>query len=176
MTLMQGLLCLDEPAAGLRHALAMAPEMWRRLIINRESRWKVARSKGLDIEMIIATKAFLLRCKRPPSKERCALVVMNDKSFTNADIAEMFGEDRQWAKDVRSNAYRLREAEPLNESFRPWFYNEDPPPRVILEMASFNKQVLEGLGVCPRSGIPKFKHLLSPEAAIPKYAYPRNLD
>lgn len=123
-------------ARPLRHVLAYAEELRRRVIVNREATLRVSKRLGFD-PALVAGAVRLLRLGHF-SLERLALVAMNDPGLDDADIAEMFGETPAWAADVRGRATELRAAEPIPEAvewfdpcLRPW----DPSPEEILRLA-----------------------------------------
>jgi hypothetical protein len=100
---------------GLRHALAFAADLRRRVLVNKESAKVVAMSLGLDIQQTKGACRLLKSLQYRPSPERLALVVMRDHGLDNEDIAEIFGRSPRWAYLVRENADELRELEPI-----PW--------------------------------------------------------
>ena len=130
-----GELCVLS-ARPLRHVLAYAEELRRRVIVNREATLRVAKSLRFDVGQV-AGAVRLLRLGHF-SLERLALIAMHDPGLEDADIAEMFGQSPAWATDVRSRANELRLAEPIPEALewfdpclRPW----DPTPEEILRRA-----------------------------------------
>ena len=130
----------------LRHALAHAPELYRRCLINGEAPKHVARKLGLGKAQVQGAVRLLRSIAFVPSPERCALVVMNDFGLENEDIAEIFGRTPRWAAAVRLHAAELREAEPiwrhmeyLDEGLRP----NDPCPEEIVRRAATERQKRE---------------------------------
>lgn len=130
----------------LRHALAYAPELHRRCLINNEAPKHVAKSLGLDKSQVQGAVRMLRSIAFVPSPERCALVVMNDFGMEDEDIAEIFGRTTRWARAVRRSAAELREAEPiwrhmeyLDEGLRP----NDPCPEEIVRRAAIERQKRE---------------------------------
>jgi hypothetical protein len=123
----------------LRHCLASAEEIQRRVIVNGELTEKVAKSLQVPLEQVRGAVRLLKRLPFRPSPERLALVVMRDYGLDNRDIAEIFGRSVRWATLVRINAEEIREAEPiayelefLDDGLRP----TDPPPDEVLEQAT----------------------------------------
>ena len=122
----------------LRHSLAFADELHRRVIINRESATVVAENLGLDIQQTKGAVRLLRSLPVRPSPERLALVVMRDYGFDNRDIAEIFGRSPRWAYLVREREAELREAEPIREELEyldDGLQQGDPTPMEILEQA-----------------------------------------
>jgi hypothetical protein len=97
----------------LRHALAFAPDLWRRIVVNKEATEKVARTMGFPREQIRGAARLLRSLPCVPSPERLALVVMRDHGLDNDDIAEIFDRSPTWAATVREWADEIREAEPI---------------------------------------------------------------
>lgn len=97
----------------LRHSLAFAPDLWRRIVVNKEATEKVARTMGFPREQIRGAARLLRSLPCVPSPERVALVVMRDHGLDNDDIAEIFDRSPRWAATVRERADELREAEPI---------------------------------------------------------------
>jgi hypothetical protein len=95
----------------LRHALAHADELHRRVIVNGELVIRVARSLNLPFAQCKGSVRLLRSCGRVPSPERLALCVMNDWGLEDEDIAEMWGRPTDWATQVRADAQALREQE-----------------------------------------------------------------
>ena len=122
----------------LRHSLAFADDLHRRVIINRESATVVAMSLGLDIQQTKGAVRLLRSLPAKPSPERLALVVMRDYGLDNRDIAEIFGRSPRWAYLVREREAELREAEPIRwdlEYLDDGLQPGDPSPMEILEQA-----------------------------------------
>lgn len=130
----------------LRHALAHAPELHRRCLINGELPKHVALDLGLDKAQVQGAVRMLRSLAYVPSPERCAVVVMNDWGLEDEDIAEIFGRTPLWARLVRLGASDLREAEPiwrhmeyLDEGLRP----NDPCPEEIVRRAAIEREKRE---------------------------------
>lgn len=124
----------------LRHALAFARDVWRRAILNKESCLRIANSLELDEEQVKAAAALLRRANRIPSRERLALVAMRDPGLNDEDIAEMFEMPEEWASKVRKNSDRIMAAEPINDSFYPWLYDNELSSEQILAIAQANRR------------------------------------
>jgi hypothetical protein len=123
----------------LRHALAHADELQRRILENGEQPKDVARSMGLSFIQVAGVARLLRSLDYHPSPERMALVAMNDWGLEDEDIAEMFGRDPAWATAVRNDAAGLRKREPMvrkmeyvDEGLRP----EDPCPEELWRRAA----------------------------------------
>lgn len=132
----------------LRHALAFASDIQRRVNVNRESARGVAASLSLCPSQTEGAARLLRSVPKVPSPERLALVAMRDHGLDNADIAEMFGRSERWAMLVRMHADELRKGEPINpdleyldDGLRPG----DPTPWEILEMAEALRGTLRGV-------------------------------
>lgn len=97
----------------LRHALAHADELHRSVIVNRESIASVARRLELSFAQCKGTVRLLRSLASIPSPERLALVAMKDWGLEDEDIAEMWGRPAEWAAQVRADAKKLREREPI---------------------------------------------------------------
>lgn len=122
----------------LRHSLAYAADLTRRVLVNKESVDRVAMSMGLEKSQARGAVRLLKSLPYTPSPERLALVVMRDYGLDNADIAEIFGRSPRWAYLVRDQAEEIREAEPiayelefLDDGLQP----TDPAPMEVLSQA-----------------------------------------
>lgn len=103
----------QECDGGLRHALAFAGELRRRVLLNKENIKKVAAQMGLDYQQVRGVLR-LVRKVWPLSAERLALVVMKDPGLDNADVAEIFGRPTHWAQSVRRSSEAIKQAEPID--------------------------------------------------------------
>jgi hypothetical protein len=97
----------------LRHALAHAPELTRRCLVNNQPASAAARIMGLQVEQTQGAVRLLRRLDYLPSPERLALVVMRDWGLEDEDIAEMFSRSKRWARAVRDNAEEIKANEPI---------------------------------------------------------------
>lgn len=95
----------------LRHSLALADELRRRCLINKERVKKVAADLDVDAQQALGALRILRLGNFSP--ERLALVAMNDYGLEDADIAEMWGRSVRWATVVRDNANEIRAEEPI---------------------------------------------------------------
>lgn len=100
----------------LRHACAHAGELYRRVVVNKETIVKVADSLGLDHMQTEGVVRVVRYRNGVPSPERMAVIVMRDWGMEDADIAEIFGRSERWAALCREQAAEIREEEPLPES------------------------------------------------------------
>lgn len=123
----------------LRHALAHAPVLHRRCIINRERLKVVAPSLQVPLGQAQGAVRMMRAVGRIPSPERCALIVMNDWGMDDDDIAEIFSRTAKWSAMVRQNAAELRLTEPvplrleyLDMGLRP----HDPCPEELYRRAA----------------------------------------
>ena len=99
----------------LRHACAHAAEVYRRVIINKETIARVACSLDLERKQTEGVFRIVRHCGGAPSPERMAAIAMKDWGLEDADIAEMFGRSERWASVVRSRSEELRAEEPIPE-------------------------------------------------------------
>lgn len=140
----------------LRHSLAMAEELRRRCLINREQMKRVSQTLGLDHQQVVGALRILRLGKFSP--ERLALVAMRDWGLDDADIAEMWGRSERWARLVRENAEEIRAAEPIPEELEyldAGLYPGDPSPDEIRQRAAElrAKAVIHGTSAVIRAGI-----------------------
>lgn len=116
--------------------LAFAGTLWHRIVINKESSWRVAADLGFQNNSVLGVVRLLKACGYCPSKERLAVAAMIVPDVTDADIDEWFGKDRGWAKEVRANADHWRQAEPFDtdlEYIDDGYQQGDPSPAEIAE-------------------------------------------
>ena len=99
----------------LRHALAHAADLHRMVIVNRESIPSVAKRLDLPFAQCKGSVRLIRSVGSVPSPERLALCVMNDWGLEDEDIAEMWGRPTEWATQVRADAARLRQQEPITK-------------------------------------------------------------
>jgi hypothetical protein len=123
----------------LRHALAHGDELRRRILVNKQQPKYVAKLLGLPFPQVAGVARLLKSLDYHPSRERLALVAMNDFGMEDADIAEMFSETPDWAAAVRADADGLRQREPMrreleyvDEGLRP----QDPCPEELYRRAA----------------------------------------
>jgi hypothetical protein len=118
--------------------LAYAADLWRMCIVNRIPAKLAAKTLRLDKEQTEGSVRLLRSCRRLPSPERLALVVMNDPGLDDADVAEMFGRSKRWATTVRSQADAIRYEEFIDARFE-WLEEnlqaDHPKPDEILRRA-----------------------------------------
>ena len=116
----------------LRHSLALAAELRRRCLTNKERVKRVAESLDLDTPQVLGALRILRLGEFSP--ERLALVAMRDYGLDDADIAEMWGRSERWARLVRENAEEIRAAEPIPEELEyldAGLYPGDPSPEDV---------------------------------------------
>lgn len=117
------------PGGKLRHGLAMAAEIHRRVNVNGQRCLAVSRILGLRCQQVIGVAKMTKQLGRIPSPERLALVVMLDSGLNDADVAEMFSRPERWARVVRSQADEIRQEDPI-PSHLEWlekdFQKDDP--------------------------------------------------
>lgn len=123
----------------LRHALAEAEELWRRVAVNRQRLRDAADAMGLCRRQCRGVMQLLRKFKGFPSRERLASVVMRDPGLDDADVAEMFGKPVRWATAVRAHIDELRALEPVDERYE--YVDEglrpgDPTPDEIARQAA----------------------------------------
>jgi hypothetical protein len=123
----------------LRHALAHAPELKRRCLVNGQPAAHVARLLGLRAQQTQGAVRLLKRLNYMPSPERLALVVMRDWGLDDADIAEIFSRSKRWAKAVRDNADEIKANEPIPERLEfleCGLQRDDVPPEELYKRAA----------------------------------------
>lgn len=140
----------------LRHSLAYAEELRRRILTNREPAKRVAESLGLEPEQVKGAMRILRRGRYSP--ERLALVAMRDFGLDDHDIAEMWGRTQRWATAVRQHADELRATEFIPEELEyldAGLYPGDPDPDEVRRRAAElrAKSATKGMSVLYRSGI-----------------------
>lgn len=140
----------------LRHSLALAAELRRRCLTNKERVKRVAESLDLDTPQVLGALRILRLGEFSP--ERLALVAMRDYGLDDADIAEMWGRSERWARLVRENAEEIRAAEPIPEELEyldAGLCPGDPTPAEIAERAAElrAKAEVKGMSVVSRAGI-----------------------
>jgi len=101
----------DNSDIVLRHSLAFAAEIHRRVVINRETSFQVAQDLGLRTKQVQGAARLLRDVQSIPSPERLALVVMHDPGLDDNDIAEIFGRTRRWVQLVKDHKDELLQTE-----------------------------------------------------------------
>lgn len=114
--------------------LAFAGTVWHRVIVNKESAGRVARDLGFDNSSIQGVARILKACGYCPSAERMAVAAMIVPDVTDEDVAEWWGKDVSWAKEVREKADYWRLAEPFDHALEyidNGYQPGDPSPEEI---------------------------------------------
>lgn len=115
--------------------LAVAGDLHRRVIINREPPKKVYESLGLSVD--VGRKIVgLLRRHKVPSKERLILLSIGYPERTHADIASAFGVTVDKVMECERQAANLRRAEPLSTERWEDYEDGDISPDEIAERAA----------------------------------------
>ena len=140
----------------LRHSLALADELRRRCLTNKERVKRVAESLDLDTPQVLGALRILRLGEFSP--ERLALVAMRDYGLDDADIAEMWGRSERWARLVRENADEIRALEFIPEALEyldAGLYPGDPTPAEIAVRAAElrAKAEVKGTSAVIRAGI-----------------------
>lgn len=121
---------------GCGNPLAYAGTVWHRVIINKESTWRVAADLGFQNNSIQGIARILKACGYCPSAERMAVVAMIVPDVTDADVAEWFDRPISWAAAVRAERddWRASENFPLQlEYIDDGYTAKDPSPEEIAE-------------------------------------------
>ena len=127
------------PGGKLRHGLAFAKEIHRRVNINGEKMVAVARSLGLRDKQVMGVARLTRELRRIPSPERLACIVMLDTGLDDEDVAEMFGRSVRWSSLVRSQSLAIRSEEFIPshlEWLEPDFQPADPTVDEIYRRAA----------------------------------------
>lgn len=120
------------------YALAAAPELWRRAILNKERLASVASKMHLSYASAVGVCLLMKKFGGPPSPERLALVAMRIPDADNEFIAEVFGRTVHWAAHVRHTGSVWKNREPIPrhlEFIDSGYCDGDPTPEEILAMA-----------------------------------------
>jgi hypothetical protein len=124
----------NDLRAGYGSPLAFAGTLWHRVVINKESSWRVARDLGFQNNSVLGVVRLLKACGYCPSAERLAVAAMIVPDVTDADIAEWWGRDVAWARAVRERTDYWRLAEPFDaklEYIDDGYQPGDPSPEEI---------------------------------------------
>lgn len=127
------------PGGKLRHGLAMAAEIHRRVNINCEKIVSVGRALGLRDKQVAGVARLTRELRRIPSPERLACIVMLDTGLDDEDVAEMFGRSVRWSSLVRSQSLAIRSEEFIPsrlEWLEPDFQPTDPTVEEIYRRAA----------------------------------------
>lgn len=133
-------------ATGYRTVFAHADEVWRRVVINRETAMKVGRSLRLPKTQVSALARLLKEWGKVPPKSRLAVAAMLVPDATDEDIAWAFGMPVKWAVSCRSHQHQIRGAWPVEERLEGTVELEegDPSPAQIAEICAAMPRVLAG--------------------------------
>lgn len=126
----------DGRPGGFRHALGLADEIRRRVLVNREMALTVANSLGIYTGQVRGAARLLEQ--HNPSPERLALVMMRDPGLEDEDIAEAMGRTVRWVQLVREHADELRSSEPISDELEYagcCVHQDDPTPAEIAARA-----------------------------------------
>lgn len=117
--------------------LLLAGVIWRRVVINRESAVRVARSLKVNRPVVQGIARILRHLRRVPTKARLALLALHTPGTTREDIAEWFDEPLWWVDDVLDNKHAIlaREYIPQKlEYYHDGYQPKDPTPEQIRRM------------------------------------------
>ncbi len=120
------------------YALAAAPELWRRVVLNKERLASVSSQMHLACTAAEGVCLLMRTLGSPPSTERLALVAMRIPDADDEFIAEVFGRTVNWAAHVRETESVWRNREPIPrhlEFIDSGYCDGDPTPEEILAMA-----------------------------------------
>ena len=122
------LACGEELRTGCSGVpLAVADDLNRRVLVNKEPPRSTARDLGLSVD--VATRMLgLLRKHKLPSRDRLILLSIGYPDRTYAEIAAAFRVTVDHVADVASRASSLRRAEPLSTEL--W---EDYTPKTMTQ-------------------------------------------
>ena len=133
-------------ATGYRTVFAHADEVWRRVVINRETAMKVGRSLRLPKTQVSALARLLKEWGKVPPKSRLAVAAMLVPDATDEDIAWAFGMPVKWAVSCRSHQHQIRGAWPAEKRLEGTveLEEDDPSPTQISEICAAMPRVLAG--------------------------------
>lgn len=167
---------VGSSGCGIRHALGLAPDLWRMCIVNRMTAKEAARSLGLCKEQTTGVVRLLKSCEQLPSPERLAVTLMLDPGFDDEDVAEVFGRSLCWAAgvreqqdEVRSEEYLPAHLEWLEDGLQPGM----PSPQEILAEAERLRGLRDKLfdnHIGSQSGIRCFPWDMSRYASFSRFA------
>lgn len=122
---------------GYRSVFAEASEVWRRIIINRETVNRVAGDLRYPKPQVSLLVRWLKAMGEVPPKSRLAVAAMLVPDATDADIAWAFRMPLAWARSCRRHKHQIRNAWPVSEEFEyVELEKDDPTPDQIREMCS----------------------------------------
>lgn len=98
-------------------SLVFVGQIQHRVVINNEHPRRVSLDLGISQRSIRSIARMLREFGSVPSKERLAVIAMRVPDATDADIAEWFGKDIEWAAIVRRNQDAIREREYIKPQF-----------------------------------------------------------
>lgn len=142
---------------GYRSVFAEASEVWRRIIINRETANRVARDLRYPKSQISLLVRWLKAMGEVPPKSRLAVAAMLVPDATDADIAWAFRMPLEWAVNCRARQEQLRNEWSAPSDFEyVELEKDDPTPEQIREMCSRIPRVACG-AVARAPGIRSFR-------------------
>lgn len=103
--------------------LVFVGQIQHRVVINKENPKTVSRDLGISHRSIRSIARLLRAFGSVPSKERLAVIAMLVPDATDADIAEWFGKDVEWARMVRRNQDDIRQREWISPNLE-WIDDE----------------------------------------------------
>ena len=106
----------DARLGLLRHALALAPEVQREILVNRMAVLRFAAKYGLErdqVQFAVNLLRWAAKAEATLSPERLALIVMQDADLNDEDVGEIFGRSTRWATLVREQAEEIKAEQPI---------------------------------------------------------------
>lgn len=151
--------CGTVSATGYRTVFAHADEVWRRLVINRETAIRVGRSLRLPKTHVSALGRVLSKWGRVPPKSRLAVAAMLVPDATDEDIAWAFGMPLHWAESCRSHKSQIRNAWPMDAALERAveLEEDDPTPAQITERCAAIPRAAQGQSAPVAPGIRAFR-------------------
>ncbi len=120
--------------------LAVAPDIWRRVFVNREPARKVWESLELSPE-VGKKMVALLRRHRLPSRDRLIVLSLGYPDRTHADIARAFRVTVDQVADCERRSSDIRRAEPLSTELWEDINAKEMGPAEIARRAARVRQI-----------------------------------